>query len=354
MSDRTIYLHVGHGKTGTSYLQSALANSLDALAAHGISYPLDPDEAARVRAGGISSGNIVPAPRHLVPLLERGDPALLLSSESLFFKLRPNQLLETLRKHAPQARVKVMLYVRDPLDHVVSKYQQRIKRGGSTEAFEDFLEVYNQPGNVGQFMTWLETHDVEITVCNYSRHRADLLDTLSAWIGMPEGALKAPEVRQVNRSMTNSEIALQMAFNRHLGADSARYVSDVLCEALPDVRSQRPPATPAALEAFLQRMKEMIALHRLDTRFAASERYVLPDLDAAVARFDAPVSEPVFGFSAAQLQVLAEALCAQMTTPPEAPARGRSPEERAIRRAAREAKLEKRAARADARRKATQ
>lgn len=60
-------LHTGHGKTGSSFLQSALALSSDALRDASIAYPIDPEIAARARAGGITAGNFRPAPRLLLP-----------------------------------------------------------------------------------------------------------------------------------------------------------------------------------------------------------------------------------------------------------------------------------------------
>lgn len=51
-----LYLHVGHGKTGSSYLQSALALSQDALRDNGIFYSLN-EVGRRAAQGKITSGN---------------------------------------------------------------------------------------------------------------------------------------------------------------------------------------------------------------------------------------------------------------------------------------------------------
>ncbi len=50
-SPNVVLLHVGHGKTGSSYLQSALANSSEPLGAHDIAYPIVRGNVARTRAG---------------------------------------------------------------------------------------------------------------------------------------------------------------------------------------------------------------------------------------------------------------------------------------------------------------
>ena len=44
---RTLFLHVGHSKTGSSFLQASFANSIERLAECGIDYPGAPSEAAR-------------------------------------------------------------------------------------------------------------------------------------------------------------------------------------------------------------------------------------------------------------------------------------------------------------------
>ena len=71
---RTLYLHIGHGKTGSSYIQSSLVLSRDALAAQGIAYPPYKTDAAAA-AGGMSSGNGKP----LFQALESGWRAALLA-----------------------------------------------------------------------------------------------------------------------------------------------------------------------------------------------------------------------------------------------------------------------------------
>jgi len=298
-----VLLHVGHGKTGSSFLQSALANSAQALADNGLAYPM----------GGISSGNMGPSPRPFEGSLIRGwdgpQETLLISSETFFYKMRLKEFPETFKTLLPDAELHVLLYVRDPLDHAVSKYQQSVKRGGATWDFETSLLRYNTPKIVAQFLTWLPEAlpGVTVTLRNYSRHRDDLLTTFETWAGLPAGTLKAPEAAQVNRSMTNAELVLQRAFNAHLDAKTASVISDRLCERLPDIRSERPPASPEALDAFLTSMDRMIARHGMNEMLPEGEAYRLETLDEAVARFDSAAPDS-YALTQAQFAVLAEAL----------------------------------------------
>lgn len=49
-------VHVGHGKTGTSFLQSIFALNKEVLKEHGFHYPEHPSE-KKAAKGLISSGN---------------------------------------------------------------------------------------------------------------------------------------------------------------------------------------------------------------------------------------------------------------------------------------------------------
>lgn len=309
-----VLLHIGHGKTGSTFLQALLASSIDILAEHGIAYPIDPEIAQKARSGGITSGNLPAGPGHFSKLLRNGwegpEGRLLISGEAYFARLQSNGVLARIREAVPDAAVRVLLYVRDPLDHAASTYQQGIKRGGYTESFSTFLDTYNVPRRVAQMIAFVEGEGGTVTVRNYSRIRDGLKGSLEDWLGLPQGVLRAPAMTEVNRSMTRAELAFQAAFNRHYGARSARFVSDPLCERLSDVRSENPVATRAALERFLARMHEMLADIRFGNRAGEGEEYHLPALEDAVARFEAPEAEPVYTFTAAQLETLAEAISA--------------------------------------------
>jgi len=57
---RKIFFHIGHGKTGSSHLQSCFALSRDALKIERIHYPLSGKETTKALAGHISMGNFPP------------------------------------------------------------------------------------------------------------------------------------------------------------------------------------------------------------------------------------------------------------------------------------------------------
>lgn len=177
----------------------------------------------------------IAAPRLFRALLEDGwdgpREALLLSSEALF-RMSDKDMPAKMRRHlGSETAVRVLLYIRDPLDHAVSNYQQLVKRGGMT----------------------------------------------------------LPEVTEVNRSMTNAELALQQAFNRRMPRGAEELVSDPLCHHLPGIAPKRPPVPPGVLAAFLSRMCETVKAQDLGWLIPEAEKmYRVPDCEAVAADFPLP------------------------------------------------------------------
>ena len=92
---RTLFLHIGQGKTGSSFLLAAFAASADALLEAGIRYPADAGGHERAVSGGITSGNGVlltealADEERLAALLADGDGAdLAFSREQLSYEQR--------------------------------------------------------------------------------------------------------------------------------------------------------------------------------------------------------------------------------------------------------------------------
>ncbi|MCR8826263.1 hypothetical protein [Pseudosulfitobacter koreensis] len=270
---KRLILHVGHGKTGSSAVQSALALSTDALAAHGIHYPAHPSF-EQARAGRISAGNV--NGRTLISTartaLNAGRHDVLLSNESLIhFFLDDPALLD--RVKALGAEVVVILYLRNPVEHAQSVYGQTVKRGGSVARFDAFLDDYQTPAKVRAFLTLLDKAGVDVRIVNYSNHADNILRSFEDALTLPTGTLTPAPKARVNRSLTRSELEVQRMFNRHWGRRSSRFVSDALCNALPDVPADRPSASAKALAAFIARQAPIVA--EVNALLPASEVYRL-------------------------------------------------------------------------------
>ena len=131
MSPKLI-LHIGHGKTGTSYIQSALALNIHNLEKHGIHYPNNGSFSLAIDARTTSgNGDIIFKPKFKVTgttLLSDEGFCTNLANEDRFkhFVLRHNCELE------------VILYTRNVFDMLTSAWGQRIKTGISTLDLDEY------------------------------------------------------------------------------------------------------------------------------------------------------------------------------------------------------------------------
>lgn len=155
---RTVFLHIGVFKTGSSALQVFFAKNQDTLAKHGVEYP-GLSELNPARRGLVTSGNAPFIARSLMDeekpfylpdhedehltafrqhLQQTKTPNVLFSSE--FFSYVPPAGFEKLKEIAESEgfTLKVLAYVREQASYLESLYIQRVKRG----SVQDLPEVY--------------------------------------------------------------------------------------------------------------------------------------------------------------------------------------------------------------------
>ncbi|WP_425097903.1 hypothetical protein [Tropicibacter sp. S64] len=137
---KTLYLHIGRGKTGTTAQQRALAAHRDALLAQGIDYILAGDEGKGGGHQDFAKSFIASRPAYMVPpkdpealrietarqIAESPAPAVLLSSEN--FPLVDIAALRAWIEALPtRIAVKVILFARSQDDLAESEYNQMVK-----------------------------------------------------------------------------------------------------------------------------------------------------------------------------------------------------------------------------------
>ena len=241
---RTLYLHMGHAKTGSSWIQTSLRMSQDALSAHGIRYA-EGDRLAVDADHRITSGNgvgLLDSEESMSARLGRSDIApdasILFSREQWGSDLDPSvaSYLPRIAEQHGFGRVSVLLFIRDPMGHASSGWQQRgeerqaVARASKTSTVNTrspimSLGPWRRWPNATAWKSGSATTRVARDVC---------------WRRRPLGwtclktACSGQTVTRVNRSMTASELVLQMALNSELGA-SGRLLSDPLCEQLTDI-----------------------------------------------------------------------------------------------------------------------
>jgi hypothetical protein len=269
-SDRSLFIHVGDHKTGSSFLQSCFAGSVPSLAAEGIHYPAS-GQLERSAEGGLSIGN--PAPLMQIINDEPGSAealqglvgdgrGTLFSGEMLFITMMRRQGLPKIVAAARQAgfdKVRMLLFTRDPVSHCASLWQQSVKKGGNVNPIDRSALAFSRPHLAANFIQECQTEpDVVLTVRNYSVVRKNLRGAVTDWLGVPTEALVAPPIATVNRSLTNAELELQLALNRVLGRNLM--LAGPLCEQLPDVRADETRPSLQAQELLWERLSPSIEI----------------------------------------------------------------------------------------------
>ena len=307
-----LYIHAGHSKTGTSWLQAALRENSTALARCGLAYPIlggvgDQEDTEIGQGNGLALATCPDdtVAAGLSTIAHAAAPAgVVLSSEEFFSKLTfcdDPAIFPQATQTAGFERIELLLFIRNPVGHAASLWQQYLKTGGGSVPIEALFEKYRIPESVAQFLDrFMFMENVRVTCLNYDRHRKDLLTPLCAWLGQPENALTPPKASNINRGMTRSELALQVALNRQIGK-AGRVFSDALCCGLPDLIPDRIYPDISCQKAMIDRLAS--ALARVNAYLPEEERYRCdfePDSEEAVGE--------TLTFSLRQIETIGAAL----------------------------------------------
>lgn len=264
-----LFLHIGREKTGSSAIQSWLANNANRLTAQGFSYTVNDTESLHHR---ISSGN----GRFLQSyLLGRSDvegvlnhyfnhtcPNTIISSELL--PMEPESL-EKLKAFCKQQKIhlKVIAYLRNPIDLFYSKYVQKVKRHNYLESFEHFCREIPFHTHI-KIAERIDRHLEDIELIHYNEHQDDIVAPFCEVIGTHASEFEQP--RKVNRSITFSEITIIQLFARwrekHFGdldtSKVSRIISDWLVNNFPERKSEI-VINKAVIEAISRKCADQIA-----------------------------------------------------------------------------------------------
>jgi len=247
-----LYLHIGHGKTGTSAIQSAFAIAQEDLLKNGIDYPIQNIDREKASQFAITSGNWNHNPKETLAqeLIRRSrernnNNSILLSSESLFWRL--DCLFEHDVQELKDLNLHVLLAVREIEEMLSSEYQQRVKRHGEKRPFEQFLRsrhfISSHHKRASEIITLLKQNEIKTTIINYSKHKNNIIElmfeTLHAEEAYPRDTVNGVVV---NRSLSHKELAIitliNALFHTKFPWISTR-LSDALVKELPTVQSQK-------------------------------------------------------------------------------------------------------------------
>ena len=282
MAKTKIVLHAGHGKTGTSAIQSALAISADALLKSNISYPIDPNERQRAARFEITSGNWKHNPS--ISLSEqciqlaadnKAGHTIVLSSESLFWHL--SDFISQKEQWDQFVEIHVILAVRELEEMLSSEYQQRVKRHGESKPFEQFLKrrhfISSHHKKAAEVLTQLSQNNIPITLINYSKHKQTISRRVFEAIGCGEH-FPAEQMNDlvINRSLSQKELQMLMMINA-LYYDQFPWISarlsDALAKNLPNTETQRSRISAKSLEKLYLKNDEYLQI--INSHLSAEE-----------------------------------------------------------------------------------
>lgn len=243
---KSVILHIGHGKTGTSAIQSFLASNVHQLERDGVIYPKH-ESFERAQRGGITSGN---CPNEANRIFERihkevdtseNGARILFSNEHMFNQRE--EIIEEIKCMLEEIDFEIIMFVRNPLEMAASMYQQRVKRHGETRELEEFAL---EEGHLLKARLWhqnLSDLGVPVRVLNYSETKRStirrFLEVLDCPNTLHTQAYADAEQRIVNRSLSEKELSLVRTVNKNFGARVGTALSDRLVEISPNVRPKK-------------------------------------------------------------------------------------------------------------------
>ena len=287
MKKTKLFLHIGHGKTGTSAIQSALAIASEELAKRGINYPIQPSLRDRASRLEITSGNWQPNPEISLSdqLLEiekknQNNSKIVLSSESLFW-LIPD-LIQRKNSWENFIDLHIILAVREVDEMLSSEYQQRVKRHGDSMPLEQFIRarhfVSSHHAKAAEIIELMSQSSIENTIINYSVHKHDITQQVFKSIGA-EDLYPADNINGaiINRSLSKKELEILITINalyyRKFPLISTR-ISDALIKNQPQLKAQKCKITRQQLEKVYE--KNNIYLQAINSRLEPNEKLTLP------------------------------------------------------------------------------
>ena len=301
----TCIIHIGHGKTGTSSIQSYLAGAADHLKTLGILYPEHHsfDFAAR---GEISSGNgnLLLEETHII------EPNSLYSSEILFQTLATDNALENLLKKT-NGDLKIVCYTRDLFDFSFSIWGQLIKRSGFTKGYDLFMKNNFTKGHfLEKLEYWIDASNrlgFELKILNYSRQKHQIIphflaNSLEIDTEKLLNIYPVTDIR-VNRSLTLSEYEFQRLMNKHVTSVTHGYVSDLLVNQLPHITAQRPFIRKSTYQLVVSKLTPMI--NRINMSLPPSEAIKIQTFNEVNSKSHHRNNQ-LYEFSREQLEVLAQ------------------------------------------------
>jgi hypothetical protein len=249
-AQKQIFLHIGHGKTGTSAFQAYLAIAKSSIAKNGYYYHAHPSmkdaQNLKTTAGNIIANRPNTADTwfedQVIKVVEQnpGYHTYIFSGESAFHRM--DAFFASFRKATARGmHITVLLSVRNPFDMLESEYQQLIKRHGLTSSIDDFLAsrsyrcIHTEKSS--RLISRMLEHEVPFKIFNYTSLGRDISFALAEQIGIASlFPLDCIANKEINRSLSAAELQFVIYANQFFGEKVGSQLSTALVEQMPLIK----------------------------------------------------------------------------------------------------------------------
>jgi len=263
----TTYIHIGHGKTGTSAIQSALALAKHDLRLRGIIYPVNEYTEKKAVEFKITSGNWVPdisLPEQLREAKQHYGSSfnsVVFSSEQLFWKI--NQISEIPINQRREINPHIILAVREIEEMLSAEHQQKVKRGGECCTFDEFISKVNFKSShhthAASVIDDAKKSGIKISIINYSTERRSIINKIFEIIGANEAVPAELHTKIVNRSLSRHELSLICSINQFFNKKIGTGTSDALVQELPQIAGNKGTLALEAKQLIYEVNKQSLA-----------------------------------------------------------------------------------------------
>ncbi|TNH37805.1 hypothetical protein [Paracoccus haeundaensis] len=241
---KRVTIHLGHGKTGTSALQTILAKNHENLKDKGVLYPYHPSF-EQAKKGWVSAGNINTdiegwAQNLVSEIVEKTEyKDYIFSSEVAFWKM--DGAYQFFKEISKYIHCRFIICVREPIEMVSSAYMQAVKRAGYIGSVTEFISKEHHLSQASHVLRALSRNELDVTVINYSSDPSSSnFQILDAMEVLQLIDLDLPSAKKiVNRSLTQSELMAIRFINKFFGPSIGREAADALVNMLPDVKADK-------------------------------------------------------------------------------------------------------------------
>lgn len=265
MTEKTLFVHCGGSKTGSSAIQNFLELRRDSLAALGFAYlnPVKISSEHQVQSGNgaelatmlMDSQLAGMDPQEHLQRLVGEAPNAICSSE--FFSDMDSAAWN--RLHAAAERIGIALrpifFVRNVIPFLGSLYDQAIKRHGEWRSFDVWSQegVWQHP----RALRALQGSSVaaSLTVLHYDRTADCVVEQFLRVIGIAQDLPLGDDDkrRRVNRSLRQGERDALRVINETLGGEYSEELSDMLLHVLPQSVAEPVAASQSIVQLLQER-----------------------------------------------------------------------------------------------------